>query len=43
MIGCDDDGVVVVPYEVAGEVALHARAVLLADMKARRARYERLA
>lgn len=42
MIGCDDDGVVVVPQEVAAEVAVHARAVLLADMRARRALYERL-
>jgi 4-hydroxy-4-methyl-2-oxoglutarate aldolase len=42
MLGCDDDGVVVVPQEVAAEVAVHARAVLLADMKARRRLYERL-
>jgi len=28
---CDDDGVVVVPLEVAGQVAVHARAILLAD------------
>src|SRR5947207_13768632 len=42
MIGCDDDGVVVVPIEVAEEVAVHARAVLLADMRARRRLYERL-
>jgi hypothetical protein len=34
--------VVVVPQEVAAEVALHARAVLLADMRARRRLYERL-
>jgi 4-hydroxy-4-methyl-2-oxoglutarate aldolase len=43
IIGCDDDGVVVVPLEVAEEVAIHARAVLLADMRARRRLYERLA
>ncbi|MDX1935388.1 MAG: RraA family protein [Capsulimonadales bacterium] len=42
LVGCDDDGVVVVPFEVAGEVAVHARAVLLADMRARRKHYERL-
>ena len=42
IVGCDDDGVVVVPLEVAGEVAVHARAILLADMRARRAYYERL-
>ena len=41
-VGCDDDGVVVVPLEVAEEVAIHARAVLLADMRARRKHYERL-
>jgi regulator of RNase E activity RraA len=40
--GCDDDGLVVVPQEVAEEVAVHARAILLADMRARRALYERL-
>jgi 4-hydroxy-4-methyl-2-oxoglutarate aldolase len=42
IVGCDDDGVVVVPQEVAEEVAMHARAVLLADMRARRKHYERL-
>ena len=42
IIGCDDDGVVVVPREVAREVAVHARAVLLADMRARSKHYERL-
>lgn len=42
MVGCDDDGIVVVPIEIAEEVAVHARAILLADMRARRARYERL-
>jgi regulator of RNase E activity RraA len=42
IVGCDDDGVVVVPLEVAEEVAVHARAVLLADMRARRRHYERL-
>lgn len=42
IVGCDDDGVVVVPLEVAEEVALHARAILLADMRARRKHYERL-
>jgi len=42
IVGCDDDGVVVVPQEVAEEVAVHARAVLLADMRARCRLYERL-
>ncbi len=42
LVGCDDDGVVVVPLEVAEEVAVHARAVLLSDMKARRDLYRRL-
>lgn len=42
MVGCDDDGVVVVPAEVAAEVAVHARAILLADMRARRKLYDRL-
>ena len=42
IVGCDDDGVVVVPKEVAAEVAVHARAVLLADMRARRGLYEKL-
>jgi regulator of RNase E activity RraA len=42
LIGCDDDGIVVVPVEVAAEVAVHARAILLADMRARRRLYDRL-
>jgi len=42
IVGCDDDGVVVVPLEVAAEIAVHARAVLLADMRGRRNLYERL-
>jgi len=42
IVGCDDDGVVAVPLEVAEEVAIHARAVLLADMRGRRTLYERL-
>jgi regulator of RNase E activity RraA len=42
MVGCDDDGVIVVPMEIAAEVALHARAILLADMRARKALYDRL-
>ncbi|MFI6344226.1 RraA family protein [Streptomyces sp. NPDC050560] len=42
IVGADDDGVVVVPREVAEEVARHARAILLADMRARRAKYARL-
>jgi 4-hydroxy-4-methyl-2-oxoglutarate aldolase len=42
IVGCDNDGIIVVPIEVAQEVAIHARAVLLADMRARRKRYESL-
>lgn len=42
IVGCDDDGIVVVPIEVAEEVAGHAKAVLIADMKSRRKRYESL-
>jgi 4-hydroxy-4-methyl-2-oxoglutarate aldolase len=42
IIGCDDDGLVVVPIEVAKQVALHARAILLHDMRSRRGHYERL-
>ena len=42
MVGCDDDGLVVVPQEIADEVAVHAKAILLADMRGRRALYQRL-
>lgn len=42
IVGLDDDGIVVVPIEVAREVALHAKEVLLADMRARGAKYGRL-
>jgi regulator of RNase E activity RraA len=42
IVGCDDDGVIVVPIEVAKEVALHAKAILAADMRARGRRYEKL-
>ena len=42
IIGCDGDDVVVVPLELAKEIAVHARAVLLADMRGRRKLYERL-
>lgn len=42
IVGADDDGVVVVPREVAEEVAVHARAILLADMNARKRHYESL-
>ena len=42
IVGCDDDGIVVVPADIAEEVAVHARAVLLADMRARRKLYDRL-
>jgi regulator of RNase E activity RraA len=42
IVGCDDDGLIVVPVEIAREVALHAKAVLAADMRARGKRYEKL-
>lgn len=42
IVGCDDDGIVVVPYEVAAEVAGHAKEILLADMRARGRRYDNL-
>ena len=42
IVGCDADGAVVVPIEIAAEVAVHARAVMLADMRARRRHYESL-
>ena len=42
IVGCDVDGLVVGPIEVAKEVALHAKAVLIADMRARGKRYEKL-
>jgi regulator of RNase E activity RraA len=42
IVGCDDDGLVVVPIEVARQVAMHAKEVLLADMRTRARRYENL-
>ena len=42
IVGCDGDGVVVVPQRIAAEVAVHARAILLADMRGRRRLYEKL-
>lgn len=42
IVGCDDDGLIVVPIEIAREVALHAKEVLLADMRARGRRYDKL-
>jgi len=42
IVGCDDDGVVVVPQEIAAEAAVHARAILLADMRDRAKLYGRL-
>jgi 4-hydroxy-4-methyl-2-oxoglutarate aldolase len=42
IVGCDDDGVIVVPVELAQDVAIHARAVLLADMRGRRELYDEL-
>jgi len=42
IVGCDDDGVLVVPQAIAAEVVPHAIAILIADMKGRRRLYERL-
>jgi 4-hydroxy-4-methyl-2-oxoglutarate aldolase len=42
IVGADDDGVIVVPQAVALEVATHARAILLHDMRARRQHYQDL-
>ncbi len=42
IVGCDDDGVLVVPYEIASQAVGHAIAILLADMRGRRALYQRL-
>jgi 4-hydroxy-4-methyl-2-oxoglutarate aldolase len=42
IVGADGDGCIVVPVEVAHEVATHARAILLADMNARRKHYAAL-
>jgi 4-hydroxy-4-methyl-2-oxoglutarate aldolase len=42
MVMCDGDGVVVVPQEIAEEVAVHGRAILLHDMRERRKFYEEL-
>jgi 4-hydroxy-4-methyl-2-oxoglutarate aldolase len=42
IVGADDDGVIVVPRHVAEEVARHARAILLADMRSRRAKFDAL-
>jgi len=42
IVGCDDDGLVVVPLEVAETVATHAKAVLLADIKTRKSHYQAL-
>ena len=42
MVGCDDDGIVVLPYDVAQEVAVHAKSALAADMKSRQKRFASL-
>ena len=42
IVGCDDDGIVVVPQDVAAIVATHAREVLLADMRKRRKHFAQL-
>ena len=42
LVGCDDDGVLVVPREIAEQAARYAIAILLADMIGRRKHYERL-
>jgi 4-hydroxy-4-methyl-2-oxoglutarate aldolase len=42
IVGCDDDGVIVVPHEVAEEVLRFGAGILIGDIKARRGRYEKL-
>jgi 4-hydroxy-4-methyl-2-oxoglutarate aldolase len=42
IVGCDWDGVVVVPLEVAEDVLYFAARIAIADKKSRRGRYERL-
>jgi 4-hydroxy-4-methyl-2-oxoglutarate aldolase len=42
IVGCDDDGVVVVPFEVAEEVGKIASDTLIDDEKGRRRQYEKL-
>ncbi len=42
IVGCDDDGVLVVPAEVAEEVGKIASDILIDDEKGRRRHYERL-
>ena len=42
IIGCDGDRVVVVPLELAEGIAVHARAVPLADVRGMRKLYEGL-
>jgi regulator of RNase E activity RraA len=42
LVGCDWDGVVVVPHEVAEEVLAIAAAIAIDDKKSRRALYERM-
>jgi 4-hydroxy-4-methyl-2-oxoglutarate aldolase len=42
IVGCDDDGIVVVPQDIAADVAYQARAILLADMYGRAKLYAQL-
>ena len=42
IVGCDGDGALVVPAEVAHEVAVIAKTILLDDVRGRRRLYERL-
>ncbi len=42
IVGCDGDGIVVVPQSVAAEGATHSRAILIHDMKARLGLYGKL-
>ena len=42
LVGCDDDGVVIVPAEIAEEVGKIASDILIDDEKGRRRHYERL-
>jgi regulator of RNase E activity RraA len=42
IVGCDWDGVVVVPIEVAEDVLFFAAKIAIADKKSRRSLYEKL-
>ena len=42
MVGCDDEGIVLVPSDVAQGGPVHAKSALTADMKSRLKRYASL-